>query len=211
MKLTKYPHAGLVFQKKDTVLIVDPGEFCDGIETIRNVEALVVTHIHGDHYDPKKVDTILRQNPECRLYTTQEVANTLKNNKKVVVVSDGDAFKTDHFEIDFYGKEHAVIHEQAPHFSNIGVYVEGIYYPGDSYTLPNKPVVLLGVPISGPWLKVSEAIDFMLKIAPQKAFGTHDALLSTVGLEFTHGWLSRFATEYGIDYSVLKTGDTIEA
>ena len=50
-----------------------------------------------------------------------------------------------------------------------------LYYPGDSYAVPTgRAVPLLAAPVGAPWLKIGEAMDFVLAVRPARAFGTHD-------------------------------------
>ena len=42
-------------------------------------------------------------------------------------------------------------------------------------------------PIGAPWLKIGEAMDFVLAVAPRQAFGTHDMTLSVIGRDMAQG------------------------
>ena len=61
----------------------------------------------------------------------------------------------------------------------------------------------LFVPISAPWLKASESIDFVRAVAPKRAFALHDHLLSPAGFGLVDGLLSRFG---GAAYQRLASG-----
>ena len=66
---------------------------------------------------------------------------------------------------------------------NVGVLInEMLYYPGDSYTVPDGVAVdTLAAPVGAPWLKIGEAMDFVLAVAPKRAFATHEMTLSAAG------------------------------
>src|SRR5438874_2211636 len=56
MKISKYLHSCLVFELDDYKLLFDPGKFsfAEGLVTAQmfsDVKAIVITHIHPDHYD----------------------------------------------------------------------------------------------------------------------------------------------------------------
>jgi hypothetical protein len=56
----------------------------------------------------------------------------------------------------------------------------------------------LFVPISGPWLKVAESVDFVRAVGPRRAYALHDSLLSEAGFTVTDANMTRLAqTEYG--------------
>ena len=61
---------------------------------------------------------------------------------------------------------------------------------------PASDVRLLAAPIGAPWLKIGEAMDFVLAVAPRRAFGTHDMTLSRIGLDMHRARL-KWATEQG--------------
>ncbi len=208
MKITKYEHACLVVEEAGEQLIIDAGELSDSFVVPENPVAVVITHVHGDHFDQAKIESILAKNPSAKIFTVEEVAKELP---EAIVVSDGQQETVGPFTIKFSGKDHAIIHKDAPHFQNIAVLVnQKLFYPGDSFTLPGQPVDVLAVPTSGPWLKTAESIDYMLAAKPQQAFNTHDGHLSNNGATSTNSWLSRFAVPNNIDYKVLATGDSIE-
>jgi hypothetical protein len=77
-----------------------------------------------------------------------------------------------------YGGWHAVIHPDLPRMPNLGFLVaDSLYHPGDSFDVPAGATVdTLFVPVTAPWLKISEAIDFVRAVAPRQAFALHDGL-----------------------------------
>ena len=59
--------------------------------------------------------------------------------------------------------------------ANLGFFVEGVYHPGDSFDVPtDAEVETLFVPVSGPWLKLSESVEFIRAVAPRRAYALHD-------------------------------------
>lgn len=62
-----------------------------------------------------------------------------------------------------------------PYSANTGfMFEDRFFYPGDAYTDPGCPVEILALPVSGPWVKIGEAIDYALKLKPKVAFPVHD-------------------------------------
>jgi L-ascorbate metabolism protein UlaG (beta-lactamase superfamily) len=97
-----------------------------------------------------------------------------------------------------------------PKGQNVGVLIEDrIYFPGDSFTLPEKSVDTLALPVAGPWLKTEEAVEFMKTVGARFTFPTHDAVLSTQGKAVTDNILGGFAEAAGIEYRRID-GETIE-
>ena len=211
MRVTKYGHACLVLEEQGEKLVIDPGDYTPDLGDVSNVVGIVITHVHPDHFDPGNVAKILASNPEVEVWSTEEVAEQL-GNPEVRVVSGGAHASAGPFELRFYGEQHAIIHPDFPRNQNIGVLVSGgFYYPGDSFTVPaDVKVQTLAVPVSAPWLKMSEAIDFVRAVKPRQCFPTHNALLSDIGQASANQWIGRVCEPAGIGFSYLKPGESLE-
>ena len=115
----------------------------------------------------------------------------------IEVVKHGDKIEVGPFTLEFFGEKHAVIHESIPVLDNVGVLVnDELYYAGDSFTVPDAAVGTLAAPLGAPWLKIGEAMDFVLAVKPQRAFYAHDMTLSVAG-KGMHIERLKWATEQG--------------
>ena len=124
-----------------------------------------------------------------------------------ISVLPGDEYTTGPFRLRFFGGEHAVIHPDIPTIANLGVLVNDLlYYPGDSFVRPDVPVDTLALPVGAPWLKLSEAVDFVRDVKPRFVFPTHDAVLSDIGKGLADRLVPMLVPE--IEYQRL-TSDTI--
>lgn len=110
----------------------------------------------------------------------------------MVAVSVGDTFTAAGFTVQAVGGSHAETYEGLPGCANLGYIMEGqVYHPGDSLFVPPAPLPTVLVPLSGPWLKTAEMLDFLRAARPDRAFPIHDALLSELGQEVTDAWVQR--------------------
>ena len=57
---------------------------------------------------------------------------------------------------------------------------------------PNKKVDLLLLPVSAPWLKISECIDFARDVKAPRSLAIHDAIYSETGHQFAGMLLDQF-------------------
>jgi hypothetical protein len=80
---------------------------------------------------------------------------------------------------------------------------DAVYYPGDSFTKPDKPIQVLALPVGAPWLKASEMLDFLMAVKPTVAFPTHDAVLSEIGKSMPDRYVPLFAEKIGTTYNKL--------
>jgi L-ascorbate metabolism protein UlaG (beta-lactamase superfamily) len=212
MKVTKYEHACLVVEELNQRLVIDPGMFAATLPVdLKDVAAVVITHEHGDHLDRRLLNNLLANNPSATIFAPEEVIASLQDIAvKMEIAEPGVSHTAGSFALDFYGKDHAVIYDKVP-CQNVGVMVNGsLYYPGDSFTLPKRPVAVLAVPSGAPWMKVAEAMEFIKKVKPQRAFPTHNAVYSREGSQFADSWLSQAAEDAGAAYTVLETGQSLD-
>ena len=125
-------------------------------------------------------------------------------------VRHGDALEVAGFSVHVYGVDHALIHEDIPLVVNTGFLVEGeLFHPGDSFTIPEDPVSTLLLPISAPWLKAGEMIDYFRAVAPARGYAIHDVILNEAGLA-CHPDDVRAAAPGGVPVARLEPGTSLE-
>lgn len=211
MRVTKFEHAALRIDRDGETLLIDPGAFTVPLDDLGTVVAVVITHEHPDHWTPEHLDRILKTAPGARIFAPSGVARAAEGYD-ITTVSPGDTVQVGVFALRFFGGRHEVIHSSLPVVENVGVLVDGeLYYPGDSYAVPEGIAVdTLAAPLGAPWLKIGEAIDFVLAVKPRRAFGTHDMTLSVIGKDM-HRQRLQWATEQdGGEFLVLEPGDTLD-
>ena len=106
------------------------------------------------------------------------------------VVAPGDSFDVG-LPVQAVGELHAVIHPEFPRFDNSGYLVtvgdQKVFHPGDALELPGQEVDVLCAPASAPWLKASEAVDFVRAVRAPVNLAIHDRIYT----EVTHDILKR--------------------
>lgn len=212
MKLTKYTHACVVLEQDNQLLIIDPGIFTTLPEDILGVVAIVITHIHPDHFSKAHIEKIVSINPEAKIFTTSEVAELLEDTPNVIEVLDEDEETIGAFTLKFSGDAHATIHSAIPVAENISVLInKSVFYPGDSFTIPETVVHTLLVPASAPWMKISEAMDYITSVSPQTVIPTHDAILSENGKKIHDMWLAKASEQVASTFMRLENGASISS
>lgn len=212
MRIIKHGHSCVTLTTGDQRLVVDPGAFSEqGIA--EGATAVLITHEHPDHWTPEQLAAT-----DAPVFTIEAVAQKIAEadpalRERVTVVSPGDRFDAFGVAVTVVGAKHAVIHPELPHFDNSGYLIEAegvsVFHPGDALTtLPSAPDVLL-LPVSAPWLKVSECIDYARDVGAQRSVAIHDAVYSEAGLGVVGTHLSRFLGERGQEYLRLRSGDDL--
>ncbi len=180
MKLTKMSHACIRLEKNGQTLVLDPGGFSEE-DAAAGADAILVTHEHADHFDEGRLRAALDANPAAELWTLAAVAEQFSGAfpGRVHTVGHGDTFTAAGFDVQVHGELHAVIHPDIPRITNVGFLVDGaVFHPGDALTVPNHPVDTLLLPVMAPWSKLSEVVDYVREVKPQRAYDIHDALLT---------------------------------
>src|SRR5262245_9276878 len=206
MRVIKYSHACVRVESDAAVLVIDPGTLTERV-ALDGADAVLITHEHVDHLDAEALADELGKRPAVRIFTHAAVVDQLGPLAgAATAVASGEAFQAAGFAVRAYGGLHAEVHPEVPRVPNLGFLVEdSLYHPGDSFDVPEGAhVEMLFVPISGPWLKLSESIDFVRAVAPRRAFALHDCMLSDVGFSVYDGAMERLS---GCDYARLGPGD----
>ncbi|MFG2776804.1 MBL fold metallo-hydrolase [Streptomyces prunicolor] len=180
-KLTKKSHACIRLEKDGRTLVIDPGAFTEEDATV-GADAILVTHEHPDHFHEDRLRAGLEANPAAEIWTLKSVADQLSAAfpGRVHTVGHGDTFTAAGFDVQVHGELHAVIHPDIPRITNIGFLVDDgrVFHPGDALTVPDHTVETLLLPVMAPWSKISEVIDYVREVKPQRAYDIHDALLT---------------------------------
>lgn len=209
MRITKFGHACVRIEGDSGTLVIDPGGFTSP-EAVDGADAVLVTHEHPDHYDADRL-----RRAGAPVFTIDAVARQIGQGaadlaERVTVVRPGERVEVAGMPVEVVGELHAVIHPELPRFSNSGYVVTlgdtRVYHPGDSLTPPPDPVDVLCLPVSAPWLKVSEAIDYARLVGARRNLAIHDKVYSPEGLGIIDGHLQRFLAPTGAEYARVEDG-----
>jgi L-ascorbate metabolism protein UlaG (beta-lactamase superfamily) len=200
-------------------ILTDPGSFTtEPVKAVAGINIILITHEHTDHYHIESIAAVLKNNPGAVVVSNGAVAKLLAG-KNISCTVVGDAQSTtigaangapagSGILIEGFGKDHAVIYGTAGACENTGYLVAGkFYFPGDSFHDPKRPIDVLALPVAGPWMKVSDAIDFAKLVKPRVAFGVHDGMIIPGFGGFAAKMLQNFLKPDGIEYVALGAGE----
>jgi L-ascorbate metabolism protein UlaG (beta-lactamase superfamily) len=210
MRITKFGHSCVRVEHDGAVVVIDPGMFSQP-DALDGAGAVLITHEHADHYSPD-----LLQGTTAPVFTIDAVAKRIREDapdvaERLTVVTPGDAFDPG-IPAVAVGELHAVIHPELPRFFNSGYLLTGdelLYHPGDSLTGPGAEVDVLCVPVSAPWLKASEAVDFARGVRARRNLAIHDRVYSEAGLKTIDGHMNTFLPKEGLQYLRLADGEDL--
>ena len=208
MKLTKMSHACVRLEKDGQTLVLDPGAFSEEHAAL-GADAILVTHEHLDHFSEDRLRAALEANPAAQIWTLKSVAQKISTAfpGRVHTVGHGDTFTAAGFDVQVHGELHAVIHPDIPRITNVGYLIDGgtVFHPGDALTVPDHTVETLMLPVMAPWSKISEVIDYVREVKPQRAYDIHDALLTDLARPI---YDSQIGALGGAEHLRLKPGES---
>ena len=151
-----------------------------------------------------QIPALVEANPQAKLYSDPQTAAQLGADWQAVHA--GDSFRLGHLTVRGVGGRHAVIHPEIPVIDNTS-YVIGdadhparFMHPGDALFAPGEPVDVLATPAAAPWMKVSEAVDYLRAVAPARAVPIHQGIIDPAARGIFYG---RLAEMTDTDFQVL--------
>jgi len=187
MKITKFGHCCLLIEERGLRILTDPGTYTKQQNHVTDIDVVLISHEHGDHFHVDSVKEIIKNNPNTKIITNSAVAKLLTaQGIESIVVGDGEVHQVGEVLFSGHGTKHAIVYKEMGQVENTAYFIgPRLYYPGDAFYDPKKPVEILALPVAGPWVKISEAIDYALTIGPKIAFPVHDGgLVSPDGVSW---------------------------
>ncbi len=210
MTIKKIGHCCLVIEMKGVRFLTDPGSYSTGQNDERDIDCVVITHEHADHFHLDSLKAVLRNNPNAGVVTNAAVGKLLDQaGIPYVSVPDGGRTDVGGISLTGHGAKHAVIYKEYGQVENTGYFFDGtLFYPGDAFFEPGAPVDVLALPVAGPWCKLSEVIEYALALKPRAVFPVHDAVLSSPA--FINRLAETFLQPAGIAFMALELGKETE-
>ena len=210
MRITKFGHSCLLIEEGGAIILVDPGSYSTGQDEAQGIDAILITHEHQHHLSLDSLKKVIANNPDAKIFTQSAVGKLLDDASiPYTRLEDGGQAEVKGVSIRGIGTDHAIIHDSIPVVRNTGYLVANkFFYPGDMFTVPKEPVDILALPVSAPWMRVGEAIDYARAVKARVSFPVHDGMLREPG--FMHGLVQKVLASFGISFVPLQAGGVIE-
>ena len=177
MKLTHLGHACLLVETDGARLLIDPGT-TSSFEDVRDLDAVLVTHQHADHVDVPRLAALLAANPGARLVVDPDSVTAVDGlPADHVVARPGDRLTFGGSTVDVAGRPARRRLRRRARLHELGLPRRRRRAPAPRrLVLRARPrrSTCSPSPIDGPWLKLSEAVDYVHAVAPRVAVPIHE-------------------------------------
>ncbi len=212
MKIKKLGHCCLIIETKGVRIMTDPGNYSTLQNQEKNIDIVLITHEHPDHLHIDSLKQVVLNNPGVKIITNTSVDKLLEAESiGFVVVDDTKNITEGSILIEGYGSKHEEIYEVFGQVENTGYFIDNrLFYPGDAFYNPNRPIEILALPVVGPWMKLKQAIEYALLLKPKVAFPVHDGMLVPTRMGPVHTIPQKILEPAGIEFVALTEGDEHE-
>lgn len=208
ISLTYLGHACLLVETGAARLLLDPGNLTPALDGLGRIDAVLVTHGHPDHVDADQIKR-LTVGSTLPLYGPPDLADQVRDLDVAFTAVEVGSFDVAGVEVVATQSLHETLYPGFPLPVNLGYEIAGrVFAPGDALSAPSQQIEVLLAPLAGPWMKVSQGIDFARAVAPSVVVPIHDA-----GLAPAHRSLHRtLFTNFGpadAAFTPLDSGQSI--
>jgi L-ascorbate metabolism protein UlaG (beta-lactamase superfamily) len=213
VRITKLAHSCLLVEERGLRILADPGgTYFTLPDDLEDIDVVLITHQHADHYDQNALEKILRRSPNARIFTNKGVGALLsKANTSYSLLEDGGRVTVEGVTMEAFGSRHATLLHEIPVVDNTGYLIaDRLFLSGDALTVPSKQVEILAVPLAGPWLRLSEAVEYAGKVSPRHCFPIHEAVLREPLSSDIARWAQKSFEAIGTKYLIIEPGNSTE-
>jgi L-ascorbate metabolism protein UlaG (beta-lactamase superfamily) len=221
MKIYKYVHSCILLEEQGRGLLFDPGmfTFMDGHvkpDTFFDLDAVVITHIHGDHLDVNALKVIMGNNPQALILTNRQVAAELQKADIAATVLENGTMQAGVFNLEALPAPHerTILADAFP--DHAAYRINGrVIHPGDSLSTeimtPWMGTEVLIFPVTAPWMNEMQAYVFAKAMKPAIAIPAHDGYLKEFFQKARYQNYTEFLGREGITFiSLTEVGQAYE-
>lgn len=217
MKITKYLHSCLVFELDGYKLLFDPGKFsfAEGevtAEMFKDVNAVIITHIHPDHYDVEILKEILKLSGAIVITNTQIGADLDKAGIVYTILEEGTANFGPFILKAFPVAHEPIMDNPLPQMTGF-IINNKVLHPVDSMEdklLEYKGIELLLMVTMAPFANELRISGFADRLEPKQILPVHDGYAKEFFIKQRYAAYVKHFDKRGIKFhEVYKVGDSI--
>lgn len=207
MKISKHLHSCLLVEESGKTFLIDPGNYTFDekalvLNSIANIDYLLITHEHQDHMYLPFIKEILAKFPNVKVISNSSVAEMLLK-EDIKGVTTGDEL------VKMQILPHEKIWFGSPIPNSIFTIADRLTHPGDCHHF-DKTTEILALPLQAPWGSTTAAVELAEKLKPKVIIPIHDWHWNDQAREAMYKRLADYFASLGIQFIGLKTGEVVE-
>jgi len=204
MKITRYFQSCLLIEDNGARILIDPsGQEFERFKEFSELDAVLYTHEHGDHFEAELAQIFVEQGI-APVYANASTAKLIKASK--TVVEDGKQYEINGMMVKVFQLPHCLMVDGSPGPQNVGYLInDKFFHPGDGIELAGLTVENLALPISGPDISLKDAFAFTKQLGAKNVIPIHYDYLGG-----NPDFFARIASKNGIKSHNLIIGKSIE-
>lgn len=212
MKIQKIGHCCLVIKLNNLTILTDPGAYSTGQNEVTGIDIILITHEHPDHLHIESLEKMLQNNSTAKIITNSGVAKILKEKGiDYSLLENRNSMEIKSVLLEAFDCRHEEIYGEIGQVQNTGYFIDKkLFYPGDSFHNPGKPVDILALPVSAPWCTIQDAVKYALEVKPKKVFPVHDGMLYPDRRSLTRFLPTKILGGAGIEFVNMEEGEEKE-
>jgi len=203
MKITRYFQSCLLVEEGDARILIDPsGQEADKITSFGQLDAVIYTHEHGDHFDAAMANQFVTSGEQ--VYTNATTAKQMKSPPNVV--QDSDEFEVKGVKMKALELPHCLMWDGSEGPQNTGFLIaEKLFHPGDGKELSGLSVDIAALPINGPDISLKDSFAFAQQLSAKNTVPIHYDYLGGNPEVFAD-----IGKSFGLTTHVLANGQSVE-
>lgn len=203
MKITRFFQSCLLIEDGSSRILIDPsGQEKDRQQEFGQLDAVLYTHEHGDHFDAGLAAELAQKG--ATIFANVSTAKQIQTDN--TQVNDGQEFDINGLKVKAIELPHCLMVDGSAGPQNTGYLInDRFFHPGDGKELAGLAVEILAVPISGPDISLKDAYDFTMQLAAKQIVPIHYDFLGG-----NPDFLGQSLNKHGVKVHGLTIGDSLE-
>ncbi len=186
--------------------LIDPGFFTFdsgevGLDTIGDVQRVLITHEHGDHVKPEFVRWLVERGADVTVHANQAVVDLLAGHDIAASTAVPSGLGVEDVR-------HEVIPTGAAPPNRAWTIAGTLTHPGDSYQVTRSAPVL-ALPLMAPWGSTTASVELARRLQPEIVVPVHDFYLSASGRSWITGLVRKVLAADGIEVAAVDWNESL--
>ena len=213
MTITKLGHSCFLVESEEIRVIIDPGSWTRLPKELPHLDAVLISHVHPDHWSKDHLNAIRNQFPDIPIYTNVEVGELLHEAEidDWQEIEDGDVFDVEGLEIEVHEAPHVILLEGIETVLNSTFIINNqFFFPADAEYVPEMSIEVMAAIVSAPFWNVAQSTEYIKQVSPNLIVPAHDGFVESFARNIFYGVAKNAVESDGGTFKELKDGASVK-